>query len=198
MTPIIGITGGIGCGKSKLISMMANEYKCLILDTDSIAKKLMEPGGISYKLIVEQFGEKILNDDATINSKKLAAIVMADKKQLEILNMLTHPYVIKNVKEIVSEKGDEYDVVVIESALLLDTSLKDICTETWNVTADEPKRIERLCKYRGYTEEEARKIMSNQKEPSWYEKHTTRTFINNKENGGDMKEMIHISMSAYV
>jgi len=195
---IIGITGGIGCGKSKLVQMMVESYNVLALDTDSIAKRLMEPGQISYKLIVENFGEGILNEDKTINSRKLSSIVMSDKKQLEILNMLTHPYVIKEVRNIASTKKDDYDAIVIESALLMDTPLKDICNEVWNISASKEKRMERLCKYRGYTKQQAEGIMNNQHTAEWYEKNSTKTFINNKENGDDMKYLLEISMIPYI
>ena len=110
------------------------------------------------------------------------------------LNSFTHPYVIKEVKDIIKNNSDDYDIVIIESALLLDTPLKDLCTEIWNVSADLDKRIERLCLYRGYTKEEAERIIKNQKTESYYVEHTDKTFINNKENGEDMIPLLEISL----
>lgn len=198
MKNLIGITGGIGCGKSKLVKMLCKSYNCYSIDTDSVAKELMLPGQICYMLVVEYFGEKILKEDRTIDSKKLGAIVMNDESELEMLNKLTHPQVIKKVKEIAAKASDNYDVVIMESALLLDTPLKDICDEIWNVSADIEKRIERLCDYRGYTKQQAEDIMKNQPSESWYQKNSTKTFINNRDGGADMVEMMKISMNKYV
>lgn len=197
MRNIIGITGGIGCGKSKLVRMILKDYNCLALDTDSIAKKIMEPGEMAYKMIVEYFGKRILKENGSIDSKKLSAIVMNDEKELEVLNRLTHPQVIKEVKRIAEAEADNYDAVIVESALLLETPLKNICNEIWNVSADKEIRLERLCKLRGYTREQAESIMANQQPESYYSKNSTKTFINNKDGGGDMTEMIKISMLEY-
>jgi dephospho-CoA kinase len=193
MGKIIGITGGIGCGKSTLISMI--DKRVMKIDTDKIVKYLMAPGNISYALIVEYFGASILEDDSEeIDRKKLASVVMSDKAKLEKLNSFTHPYVIDEVKNIIKRNEDEYDYFIVESALLLETKLKDICDEVWNVTASKKKRIERLCKYRGYTKEEAEAIINNQKPESYYMNNSDRTFINDADGGKDMVELLKISL----
>lgn len=193
MTRIIGLTGGIGCGKSTLIKLAEERCKVLNINTDNIAKYLMAKGNVSYDLIVDYWGKDILTDDE-IDKKKLAKIVMANKDELFRLNSFTHPYVIKEVKDIIKNNSDDYDIVIIESALLLDTPLKDLCTEIWNVSADLDKRIERLCLYRGYTKEEAERIIKNQKAESYYIEHSDKTFVNNKENGEDMIPLLEISL----
>lgn len=193
MTRIIGLTGGIGCGKSTLIKLAEERCKVLNINTDNIAKYLMAKGNVSYDLIVDYWGKDILTDDE-IDKKKLAKIVMANKDELFRLNSFTHPYVIKEVKDIIKNNSDDYDIVIIESALLLDTPLKDLCTEIWNVSADLDKRIERLCLYRGYTKEEAERIIKNQKAESYYVEHSDKTFVNNKENGEDMIPLLEISL----
>lgn len=193
MTRIIGLTGGIGCGKSTLIKLAEERCKVLNINTDNIAKYLMAKGNVSYDLIVDYWGKDILTDDE-IDKKKLAKIVMDNKDELFRLNSFTHPYVIKEVKDIIKNNSDDYDIVIIESALLLDTPLKDLCTEIWNVSADLDKRIERLCLYRGYTKEEAERIIKNQKAESYYIEHSDKTFVNNKENGEDMISLLEISL----
>lgn len=140
MTKIIGVTGGIGCGKSKLIEIMKKRFNVLYIDTDTIAKYLMSKGNISYKLIVSHFGKDILEENE-IDKKKLSTIVMNNKKQLEKLNSFTHPYVIKEVLNIIKTEQDNYDYIMLESALLLDTDLYKLCDETWNVSADLEIRI---------------------------------------------------------
>lgn len=195
----IGITGGIGCGKSLLVRMIQEgcEYPCICIDTDSIAKSLMEPGEVSYCLIKKHFGDVVIGDDGRIDSKELSKIVMSDEKQLKILNEFTHPYVIKAVKQILNEHKEEDGIAVIESALLLDTHLYKVCDEVWNVTASIEKRIERLCNYRGYTKERAYSIINNQHDSNWYKEHSTRTFLNDADGGRDMREVLNIFLKTY-
>lgn len=108
MMRIIGITGGIGCGKSTLISMIKDRCKVLIIDTDTIAKRLMSPDNISYNLIVEYFGNEIISEIKEIDRKKLSKIVMSDKNKLHKLNSFTHPYVIEEIKEIIKINENSY------------------------------------------------------------------------------------------
>lgn len=193
---IIGITGGIGCGKSKLVRMAKAKCNCLVIDTDTVAKFLMAPGNISYELIVKRWPE-VIDEDNTINRKTLAAITMSDKEALLELNEFTHPYVLKEIKDIIEREQENYDIAIIESALLLDTPIAGLCSETWNVTASMEKRIERLVNYRKYTREQAEAIMANQRSEDWYISHSTKTFINNADGGADMAELLDISLLEY-
>ena len=193
---IIGITGGIGCGKSKLVRMAKAKCNCLVIDTDTVAKFLMAPGNISYELIVKRWPE-VIDEDNTINRKTLAAITMSDKEALLELNEFTHPYVVKEIKDVIEREQDNYDIVIIESALLLDTPIAGLCNEIWNVTASVEKRIERLVNYRKYTREQAEAIMANQRSEYWYISHSTKTFINNADGGADMAELLDISLLEY-
>lgn len=193
---IIGITGGIGCGKSKLVRMAKAKCNCLVIDTDTVAKFLMAPGNISYELIVKRWPE-VIDEDNTINRKTLAAITMSDKEALLELNEFTHPYVLKEIKDIIEREQENYDIAIIESALLLDTPIAGLCSETWNVTASMEKRIERLVNYRKYTREQAEAIMANQRSEDWYISKSTKTFINNADGGADMAELLDISLLEY-
>lgn len=193
---IIGITGGIGCGKSKLVRMAKAKCNCLVIDTDTVAKFLMAPGNISYELVVKRWPE-VIDEDNTINRKTLAAITMSDKEALLELNEFTHPYVLKEIKDIIEREQENYDIAIIESALLLDTPIAGLCSETWNVTASMEKRIERLVNYRKYTREQAEAIMANQRSEDWYISNSTKTFINNADGGADMSELLDISLLEY-
>lgn len=193
---IIGITGGIGCGKSKLVRMAKAKCNCLVIDTDTVAKFLMAPGNISYELIVKRWPE-VIDEDNTINRKTLAAITMSDKEALLELNEFTHPYVLKEIKDVIEREQENYDIAIIESALLLDTPIAGLCSETWNVTASMEKRIERLVNYRKYTREQAEAIMANQRSEDWYISNSTKTFINNADGGADMAELLDISLLEY-
>lgn len=191
MSKIIGITGGIGCGKSTLIEMMKQRANVLDINTDNIAKKIMEPNTPQFKKIVDYFSDDILTNGC-IDNNKLSKIVMNNPDKLKKLNSFVHPSVIHEVKELV--KTDKYDIITIESALLLETELKDLCDEIWNVSARLETRIYRLCKYRGYSEEKAKDIIKNQKSDEYYISNSTKTFINNRENGADMEHLLEISL----
>lgn len=193
---IIGITGGIGCGKSKLVKMAKAKCNCLVIDTDTVAKFLMAPGNISYELIVKRWPE-VIDEDNTINRKTLAAITMSDKEALLELNEFTHPYVLKEIKDVIEREQENYDIAIIESALLLDTPIAGLCSEIWNVTASMEKRIERLVNFRKYTKEQAEAIMANQRSEDWYISNSTKTFINNADGGTDMAELLNISLLEY-
>lgn len=193
---IIGITGGIGCGKSKLVRMAKAKCNCLVIDTDTVAKFLMAPGNISYELIVKRWPE-VIDEDNTINRKTLAAITMSDKEALLELNEFTHPYVLKEIKDVIEREQENYDIAIIESALLLDTPIASLCNEIWNVTASMEKRIERLVNFRKYTKEQAEAIMANQRSEEWYISKSTKTFINNADGGTDMAELLNISLLEY-
>lgn len=178
---VIGVTGGIGCGKSKTIRTALKMSHGLHINTDDIAKELMQKGNVAYCLVAQYFGECILNEDGSIDNKKLAAIVFSDKKELEKLNSLVHPCVVERVRELIENerKDDSYDYVFLESALLFDTDLWKMCDETWNISARYEVRIQRLVKFRHYSAEEAEAFIRNQKSEKEYKEKSTRTIQNN-------------------
>jgi len=191
---IIGITGGIGCGKSTFIKALSKKKRVVEINTDNMAKEVMLPNGDCYDEIVRIFSKDILDENGYIDRKKLSSIVMTNKDELLKLNGVVHKKVIHDVKKKVTHykksKQDDCDYVVIESALLLDTKLKDLCDEIWNIESKLDIRIQRLCKYRGYTEEEAMKIINNQKSPSYYASNSTRTLINNEDGDVSINKII--------
>lgn len=161
---VIGITGGIGCGKSVVMSLMEEKYKAAVLLSDLIAHDLMKPGEANYKAILETFGESLAGGDGEIDRKKLGSIVFNDPEQLKILNSITHPNVIKETArriEVYSQK-EETDFICLESALLFDTELGSLCDEVWYIYAKEETRIERLIEGRGYTREHCLTVMGKQ------------------------------------
>ena len=114
---VIGITGGIGAGKSKVIELLRQRFDFYVYEADKVAAKLMEPDQDCYTEIVLEFGEEILNEDSTINRESLRKIVMSDSTKLEKLNSIVHPSV-KNYFLDIIEK-DIYPAIFIESAIIL-------------------------------------------------------------------------------
>lgn len=161
---VIGITGGIGSGKSLVASLLKEKYKAHILNTDCIAKEQMEVGGASYQGIVDFFGNGILSEDKSINRSKLAEIVFHDKEKRLKLNELTHPKVLTTVQEEIHslKNGGSVPYLVIETALMIESGYDTNCDEVWYVHASESDRRNRLKKERYYTDEKIDSIFSSQ------------------------------------
>ena len=160
---IIGITGGVGSGKSRVLSYMETQYKAVVCQADQVAWKLQEPGEECYIEIINRFGESILNEDGTINRGKLGGIVFGDNEQLIALNQMMHPAVKRRIVELIQQekkKGTTY--FVLEAALLLEDNYKEICDEIWYIYCDEAVRRERLKESRQYSDEKIDSIMASQ------------------------------------
>lgn len=160
---IIGITGGVGSGKSRVLSYIEERFGAVICQADHVAWKLQDPGQRCYMEIVKYFGNDILNEDGTINRQKLGQIVFHDKKQLLILNGIIHPAVKETIVETIQsekEKGTSY--FVIEAALLLEDGYNQICDKLWYIYTDEKIRRLRLKESRAYSDEKMDAIMASQ------------------------------------
>lgn len=177
---VIGITGGIGSGKSTIINILKDTYNAFVISTDHIAQILMEKGNISYNLVVENFGSGILDQGGNINRKELAAIVYDNPEKLLLLNSLSHPYVMQQVLDIIEEKRNEKVVLIcVETALPKEAGLSNFCDEIWYIHASEDIRRERLQKSRNYTNEKIDSIFYNQIKENEYREISTHIIDNN-------------------
>ena len=142
---IVGLTGGIASGKST-VSLLLKNKGAVIIDADEISRNILIPGKPAWTKVIEHFGEKVLRDDKNIDRKKLAQIVFSDKKELELLNSITHPIIIEEIKRQLEyyKKVDE-EVVVIDAALLLELGLNSLVDEVWVVAVDEKLNWKDLC-----------------------------------------------------
>ena len=175
---ILGITGGVGSGKSKILYDLSNLYGAYIVETDKLAHTLMEPGQTVYQAVVEAFGTEILQAEEpyAIDRAKFAQIVFADKEKLAQLNALTHPAVKAWIRKDIEEKRkQDVKIYVIEAALLIQDGYKEICDEIWYIYVNEETRIKRLMKQRGYTEERCRAMFHSQEPESYYRKYADFT-----------------------
>lgn len=164
---IIGLTGGVGSGKSTVAKILKDEFDAFLILTDDLAKDLMKPNMKTYNKVVGYFGDKILNDDDTINTKILSNIVFNDKKELEKLNEFSHGDVIDKISEIIAE-NDECNLIVIESAILKESGCDKFCDVIWSVVTDNEVRAKRLRQSRGYSKEKSMQIMEKQNNNEWY------------------------------
>ena len=185
---IIGITGGVGCGKSEVIRYIVKNYNCYVIFADDVAKQLQEKGNVCYDEIVALLGEDILEEGGQIHKGKMAEKIFGNEELLQKVNAIVHPAVMEYVQKKMKEQEEEncVDFFLIEAALLIECGYGDIVDEMWYVyTADEIRR-ERLKESRGYSDEKIDQIFSSQL--SYDEFKNACTFL--LDNSGEI-EMTH-------
>ena len=170
---VLGITGGIGSGKSVVLQLLAQQPDSVILEADSLAHRLMEPGHIAYRRIVETFGHGILAEDGTIDRVRMGQVVFQDPECLEQLNRIVHPEVKKSIRgRIRRAKARGVRLFVIEAALLIQDGYRNICHEIWYIHTDREIRIQRLLASRGRTREHWESVLASQPEEEFFFRNT--------------------------
>lgn len=170
---IVGITGGVGSGKSRVLHILESEYDACVLEADQAAHILMEPEGATYQPILDAFGRCILDENGRIDRKMLGEIVFSSGEKLSILNKITHPA----VRRYITEQIETYRRVkpdglfVLEAALLIEEGYDRICDELWYIYADEETRMRRLMESRGYTKEKCISMFRSQSDEKYYRTH---------------------------
>ena len=163
---IIGITGGVGSGKSRVLSYLEITYGASICQADHVAWELQTPGTTCYREIVECFGTEILSSelpDAAIDRAKLGQIVFADTVQLTKLNAIMHPAVKQEIeRRIEQEKERGTKFFILEAALLIEEDYGAICDELWYIYTSESIRRQRLKESRQYSDARINEIMTKQ------------------------------------
>lgn len=161
---VIGLTGGVGCGKSTITKLLKDKYNAHVIDTDTLGHEVMLPGGACYQAILDTFGD-VTSPDGTIDRQRLASVVFSNTDLREKLNAIVHPAVIRRVNEQIEAKRKEgtCPFVVMETALMIESGLADLCDEVWYVYADDACRTVRLAASRGYSIERINAVMSSQK-----------------------------------
>lgn len=160
---VIGVTGGVGAGKSTVLNILKEEFHGHVIMADEIGRALMEPGQACFGQIVEAFGEGILREDGKLNREKLSELVFQDQEKLGRLNGIVHPQVKQAVRQEIDRAAkDGKELVVVEAALLIEAGYQDICDELWYIYVPAQERVKRLYENRGYSEVKSYAIMSNQ------------------------------------
>ena len=159
---VIGLTGGIGTGKSEAARYMVSLGAALI-DADQVGHEAYRPHAEAWRQVVDAFGEGILQPSGEIDRRSLGAIVFSDPEQLARLNGIMHPLMARMVREKIGElQAGGRDVVVVEAALLFEAGWDSLVQEVWVTDAPEEVIILRLAQRNGMSEEEARKRLSSQ------------------------------------
>ncbi|MYT27931.1 MULTISPECIES: dephospho-CoA kinase [unclassified Streptomyces] len=156
----VGLTGGIGAGKSEVSRLLAS-YGAVIVDADKIAREVVEPGTPGLAAVVEEFGEDILAADGTLDRPKLGALVFSDQEKLKALNAIVHPLVGARSAELEASAGPDA-VVVHDVPLLTENGLAPLYDLVVVVDAAPQTQLDRLVRLRGMAEDEAARRMAAQ------------------------------------
>lgn len=178
----IGITGGVGAGKSEILSYLGKKTGVRVMLADEIAHELMEAGTDCYKCLRQTFNdEDIWNSDGSFNREKLAKVIFSDKLKRDIMNSIVHPavkeYVIRQ-QEYEKERG-ELSLLVLEAALLIEEHYDKICDGLWYIYTSEENRRDRLKASRGYSDEKIDNIFKSQLSEEEYRKYCAVVIDNN-------------------
>ncbi|NLG88371.1 MAG: dephospho-CoA kinase [Clostridiaceae bacterium] len=176
---IIGITGGIGSGKST-VSKILSEYGAKVISADKIAREVVMPGMEAYNRIVRTFGEGILDEDRKINRKKLGDIVFNDPELLKKLNEFTHGAVAERIsRELDILRREGIDFIVVEAVVPIQHGFLDLVDTVWVVIADEQIREKRIMARNNYTEQEAKQRIKAQMSDQMYISLADKIIYNN-------------------
>ena len=161
---VIGITGGVGAGKSEILSYLKEHCNCRILMADRLAEELEQPGQDCYDQLLALLGREILQEEGRIDRTKMAARVFADKSLLEAVNAMIHPAVKQAILQIIRDEKEaaRRDYLFIEAALLIEDGYAEIVDELWYIHTEEKVRRQRLKASRGYTDEKIDSILREQ------------------------------------
>ena len=157
---VIGLTGGIGSGKSTVSDRFV-DHGAILIDADQIVKELQQPDQIVYSEMVKHFGNDILNDDQTLDRQTIAGLVFSDKEALRQLNAIVHPPVNKEIRRRIREQADSENLLVLDIPLLVEGIIaggppRYVVSGILVVDTPSEMSVQRLIEHRGFTEEDAR------------------------------------------
>jgi len=157
---VLGITGGIGSGKST-VSGILREKGLLVLDADEISRNVTEPGGKAIPAIAEAFGSRAVNASGVMNRKAVSSIVFSDKKKLDELSTIVHQYVFEEMEDRLEKEREKGTKCVVLDVPIPVKKFTDMCNQIWVVTCDDEVRLARLSK-RGLDKDEAKRRIDMQ------------------------------------
>ncbi len=176
MKRMIGVTGGVGAGKSQVLEILEKDYHAHVILSDQVARELMEPGMEGYRLVREYLGDEILREDGCIDRPRMSQVIFGDQEKLLKVNQLTHPLVWKEILRRIDESPRSLQIV--ETALP-EKQFRDICQEIWYVYTSEENRVRRLQESRGYDREKCAQVMKSQAADEEFRSMATAVIDNN-------------------
>lgn len=182
---VIGLTGGVGSGKSYVAHRLQELYGMELLIADELGHVAMEPGTLSFDRIVARFGADVVMADGRLDRKRLADLIFQDPQALEDMNGIVHPAVKEYLAEFINERQELPGTILLENAILYETGCDAFCDEVWYVSVPEEIRMKRLMTDRGYSEEKSCAIIASQQPESFFRERADRII----DNAGDRQEL---------
>ena len=173
---VIGVTGGVGAGKSTVLGILEEEFQAYVIQLGHI---LMEPGEECYDAVIALFGKEIIKKDKTIDRRRISDVVFTDKDMLLKLNGIIHPAVKQRILRLLGEQKEAGRGICV-----LEENYQEFCDEVWYVYTEEEIRIQRLMESRGYSREKSLGIIRNQVSDQVFREHTDYVI----ENNGDLSD----------
>ncbi|MCI8332144.1 MAG: dephospho-CoA kinase [Clostridiales bacterium] len=186
---IMGLTGGIGAGKSYAAALFVQRGFALI-DADEVSRKIYQKGGKCYFEVIECFGRAILDNEENIDRKALAAIVFQDQEQLDKLNQIAHRHImilIQKQVDALREKGNRY--ILLDAPQLFEAGADRMCDFVVSVIAPEALRLERVIRRDGVKAEQAMARMRMQYDDAFFTAHSDYVIYNDEKH--DLAEQIN-------
>ena len=187
---IIGLTGGIACGKSAVADEFRN-YGAATLDIDRITHRLLKPGGELFSTYVQHFGEKIINEEGKLDRKAVGEIIFKNVNERQWINSVAHPVILNRVRDFLvkcSERGDA--LVILEIPLLFEAGWEFLVDETWAVYVSRKMQFWRLMNRDKITREQAKIRIDAQMSPEEIAKRADVAIDNNKKSHGHIRKFI--------
>ncbi len=189
---IIGITGGVGTGKSTVMELLKEDYGAEIILADLVAHELMEPGTEGLRRVSEALGAGFLKEDGSVDRQALAELLFHNQAARETMNGILHPMVWEEIRK---RAADSSRPLVIVEAAVFDTAPAGFFDEIWYVFTDKEVRIRRLMESRGYTREKCESIMAGQDTEEQYKSRCSRILYNNGGKDEIRKQLEEIFIS---
>lgn len=187
---VIGLTGGIGSGKSE-VSRILNELGAEIIDADRVGHEAYRPNTETWQVVVQAFGDEILQPDGEIDRRKLGAIVFSDPDAMTKLNGIMHPRMREMIRErLEALRGQETAVAVVEAAILIEADWTPLVDEVWVMDATEKSVVERVGRRNNLPEDEIRRRIKSQMTREERAGHAT-VVIHNDEGIDQLKRHVH-------
>ena len=185
----IGLTGGIGTGKS-LVTSFLQDQGANVINADLLGHEAYLPGTVGFEQVVSEFGEEIVGEDGHVDRQKLGPIVFSDPSNMDRLNAIMHPL----IKDMIQTQLDDVEgkgqlIAIVEAAVLIEAGWESLFDEVWVVTADEEEIISRLASRNGLSREDSQKRINSQMTSIERSAHGD-VIINNTGSVEDLKENV--------
>jgi dephospho-CoA kinase len=181
---LVGVTGGLGAGKSTVAAMLARRGAALV-DADDLARRALEPGTPAFKQVCDLFGDEVLTPDGRLDRRAIAARVFADDAKRRSLESIVHPEVFRGLAETLERHQDTDSIVVFDAALIVETGFHRECDVVVVVDAPIEDQVARAAAGRGLDAQQARARIAAQASPE--ERAAVADVV--LENGGSLEDL---------